>query len=171
MDNAFRKSRWRCKLFARVKSAMDSGAPWFEFTARDLPFANQMTPQMAALDIENKKQVALAKAKQEQEAAAAGAQAEARIKAMPLAGPAYSRQVANYVQQDARGWGFNHLDGGSIHNVRVASGSVKSGTLTLRGEYTFNGGQPGWVLVNMVAGKLNCIQFWDAIKWMPWDQD
>lgn len=98
-----------------------------------------------------------AEAKRRQEAEAA------RIAAMPMAGPAYSTKLASYVAEDSRGWAVNHFDAGSLHNVRVASGSLKSGVFALRGEYTFNGGSPGWVIGQFSGGKLDCIQFWDAM--------
>jgi hypothetical protein len=86
----------------------------------------------------------------------------AAIKAMPIAGPALTKQLNSYVTADSAGWVMNHYDAGTIHNVRVAEGSAKSGNMVLRGEYTFNGGASGWVLAKLVGGKLDCIQFWDA---------
>ncbi|HPU15637.1 MAG TPA: hypothetical protein PK808_06115 [Polymorphobacter sp.] len=86
----------------------------------------------------------------------------AAIRAMPLAGPVLTKQLNSFVIADSAGWVMNHYDAGTIHNVRVAEGSAKTGNMVLRGEYTFNGGESGWVLAKLVGGKLDCIQFWDA---------
>ena len=143
--------------------AFDSRTPWFEFTARDLPFDNLMTPQMAVADVEKKKQAVLAQAARVREAAAARAEAEARIRSLPLAGPIYTRQLAGYVRTDSLGWASNQLDAGSVRNVRIYAGSVKSGNFVLRGEYTYNGGASGWVVAAFTRGKFACIQFWDTM--------
>ena len=116
--------------------------------------------------------VDVAQRQQQQQAAAAAAQVQrekdraaavARIAAMPSAGPAYTTKVAGFVQADSKGWAFNHFDAGSVHNVKVASGSLNSGNFVLRGEYTFNGGNAGWVMVQYSSGKFDCLQFWDAM--------
>ena len=67
------------------------------------------------------------------------------------------------MQTDARGWAFNKLDPDSLRNVKVISGSLKSGNFSLRGEYTYNGGSPGWVVVQYTGNKFSCLQFWDAV--------
>lgn len=89
--------------------------------------------------------------------------AEDPVANLPDAGPVLTRKLDGYVATDARGWAFNHYDAGSMRNVRVAEGSARSGTMVLRGDYTFNGGNAGWVLAKLVDGKLDCIQFWDAM--------
>lgn len=110
---------------------------------------------------ERQQQFAAEKARIDREKAIAAERA--RIAAMPNAGAAYTTKLAGLVQADARGWAFNHLDPGSVHNVKVADGSIKSGNFVLRGEYTYNGGSPGSVLAQFSAGKFACIQFWDAM--------
>ncbi len=157
-------------LSLSLNQALPTGAPWFEFTARDLPFPNGVTPQMAAADIEHKQQLAQAEAARAQAAAAERAAAEAKIAALPRASPVYARQMADYVRTDALGWAGanggmfgNHLDEGSVGNVRVYSGSVSSGHFILRAEYTYNGGAKGWVVAQYTRGNFNCIQFWDSV--------
>lgn len=162
------------KLSLVLDLAMPSGAPWLEFTAQDLPFENRMTPQMALADLTKKNQEALASAARAKEAAIATAAREreaaearaafaARLAAMPLAGPVYSRQTAGYVATDSSGWAMNRLDPGSVHNVRVYSGTVKTGNFILRAEYTYNGGAAGWAVLQYNGGKFSCIQFWDSM--------
>ena len=146
-----------------LELAMPSGQPWFAFTARDLPFANQMTPQMASAELAHKQQVAAENAERERQAAAEHAKEVARLNALPVAGPVYARQMASYVKEDALGWAVNRLDVGSVHNVRIYSGSAKSGSFILRAEYTYNGGQSGWVVAKYAGGSFNCIQFWDSM--------
>jgi hypothetical protein len=94
---------------------------------------------------------------------AAIAAAEARLRNAPAAGPLLSKKLEGFVRTDAQGWAFNRFDAGSIANVKVIDGSVKSGHYTLRGEYTYNGGVSGWVLAQMEGPNLGCIQFHDAI--------
>jgi hypothetical protein len=143
--------------------AMKTGQPWFEFTAQNLPFPNQMTPQMAAADLDKKNQLAAANIAREKAAAAARAEAAARLAALPHADPIYAHKVAEYVQADALGWAMYHLEPGSVGNVRILSGTVKSGNFLLRAEYKYVGGSSGWVVVQYSEGKFNCIEFWDSM--------
>lgn len=112
---------------------------------------------------ERERQQALAAADTARARAAAVEAERARIASLPAAGPVFTARLATQVQTDSRGWAFNHFDGGSLHNVKVSSGSIKSGNFVLRGEYTYNGGSPGWVLAQYAGGKFDCIQFWDAM--------
>jgi hypothetical protein len=68
-----------------------------------------------------------------------------------------------FVTTDSRGWAFNRYDAGSMTNVKIIDGSAKSGNYVMQGYYTYNGGSRGWVMAKMAAGKLDCIQFWDAV--------
>lgn len=96
-------------------------------------------------------------------AEAARQREEARIAALPNAGPAATRRFEALVQADSRGWAFNRFDSGSLHNVKVLTGTANSANYVLRGEYTYNGGSPGWVIAQMNGPNLVCIQFWDAV--------
>ncbi len=114
--------------------------------------------QVVDLDERARQQLAAEKSRQDAVAAA-----EAKIRNAPSAGPLLTKKLEGFVRTDAQGWAFNRFDEGSITNVKVIDGSVKSGQYTLRGEYTYNGGAGGWVLAQMVGPKLGCIQFHDAI--------
>jgi hypothetical protein len=93
----------------------------------------------------------------------AAAEAAARYAALPNAGPALTRKFEQYVRQDSQGWAFNRYDFGSLTNVKIVSGKAGVGTYVMRGEYTYNGGAPGSVMVEMNGPNLSCIQFWDAV--------
>lgn len=114
--------------------------------------------QIVDLDQRDREQLAANKAEQARIAAA-----EAKLRNAPAAGPVLTKKLDGYVRTDAHGWAYNHYDVGSLRNVKVIDGSVKRGVYVLRGEYTFNGGQPGWVLAKMSGANLQCIQFWDAM--------
>lgn len=73
--------------------------------------------------------------------------------------------VERVLEQDARHWFFNRLDPGSVRHVEVASHT--DGTLVLRGEYSFNEGQDGWVLVRVVGRSVTCIQYSDRAECEP----
>jgi len=91
------------------------------------------------------------------------AAAEAAYRALPDAGAGLTRQLESFVQADSQGWMFNRFDIGSVHDVKILNGSAKTGTLLMKGVYTYNGGMSGWVMVQLYEGKFGCIQFWDAI--------
>lgn len=98
-----------------------------------------------------------------EKAQAAAAAAAARYAALPAAGPALTKRFDSFVQIDSRGWAFNRYSAGSLRNVKIVSGKVGAGTYVMRGEYTYNGGQTGWVMAEMNGQNLSCIQFWDGI--------
>jgi hypothetical protein len=104
---------------------------------------------------------------QRRAAAAAAAErrraAEAAYAALPNAGRVLTRQLDGFVQTDSRGWAFNRYDSGSMTNVKIIEGSARSGNFVMQGYYTFNGGNRGSVLAKMSRGRLECIQFWDAV--------
>jgi hypothetical protein len=89
--------------------AMASGAPWFEFTAQNLPFVNQMTPQMAAAAAASAQKAAVnaqavATARAADAAPAAGlspsANSPARITAAAGQVAKSSAQPQTYAQKD-----------------------------------------------------------------------
>jgi hypothetical protein len=69
-------------------------------------------------------------------------------------------QLENIVKQDAAGWIYNKYDAGSIHNVQVTESSGR--IITLRGDYTFNGGKPGWVQADLRNRSNPCLTYWDT---------
>jgi hypothetical protein len=118
------------------------------------------TAAVQLVDIEQREREQLAAKKASEAAAVAEA---ARIRNAPAAGPALTKKLDGFVQTDSRGWAFNSYDAGSLTNVKILDGSVKSGHYTLRGEYRYNGGNSGWVLAKMSGANLDCIQFHDAM--------
>jgi hypothetical protein len=118
------------------------------------------TSAAQVVDIDQQQRQQFAARQQEQAQADAAA---AKLRNAPLAGPALTRKLEGYVQTDSRGWAFNHYDAGTVTNVKIIDGSVASGSYILRGEYTYNGGQSGWVAAKMAGPNLQCILFWDAM--------
>lgn len=98
-----------------------------------------------------------------EKARVAAAEAAARYAALPNAGAALTRKFDELVQIDSRGWAFNRYSAGSMRNVKIVSGKAGSGTYVMRGEYTYNGNQSGWVMAEMNGQNLSCIQFWDSM--------
>lgn len=101
--------------------------------------------------------IAAKKAEAERQAAAA------RYAALPDAGPALTKKLDGFVQTDSQGWAMNRYNPGTVRNVKIIDGTVKSGSYVMRGDYTYNGGSQGWVMAKMSGGQLDCIQFWDAM--------
>lgn len=62
------------------------------------------------------------------------------------------------VQLDSRSWVFNRYDIGSMSNVRVRDGDAGS---EAQGDYTYNGGTPGWVRVRFSGEDIQCIEYHD----------
>ena len=154
------------QLSLALDLAMPTGAPWFQFTTREVPFANQMTPQMAAADLDRKKQIEVANATREREAATARAAAEAEARrqaailaAKPNASPTLARALGAAVRQDSGAWQMNHYDDGSMTGVKLLQSGAKS---RIRGNYTFNGGSQGWVEADVSGGKIQCLSYWDV---------
>lgn len=89
----------------------------------------------------------------------------ARIAALPAASAAQARLLAEAVRQDSGAWLVNEFDAGSMVNVRVAGRD--GAATTLRGEYTFNGGRPGWVEARVTGGRIECLDYWDMSGCAP----
>ncbi len=65
------------------------------------------------------------------------------------------------VSVDSRGWMFNRYDYGSMRNVRVESRSQGGSSAVVIGNYTYNGGRPGWVRAQIQNGNVVCVEYWD----------
>lgn len=63
------------------------------------------------------------------------------------------------LQAHAADWLSNRLDTGSLRDVRTVQSNGRS---RLRGDYTYNGGLPGWVEAEVAGGRVKCLQFWDT---------
>jgi hypothetical protein len=64
------------------------------------------------------------------------------------------------VESDSQAWFTNRFDVGSVTDVEVL-GNADGGGVSIRGNYTFNGGQSGWVRAVYARGKVLCLEFWD----------
>ncbi len=85
--------------------------------------------------------------------------------------PAHAQQPPDYgtlvrnmdaiVQSDSRGWYFNRYDVGSMRNVLIIeqNGDLSAGVI--HGEYTYNGGSPGWVRVRVADDRVSCVEYHD----------
>lgn len=118
--------------------------------------------QAAAEQAERNRQAAAAQAQQQQQAAAT----QAAYRALPVAGPVLTRRLEGWVHEDSLGWGFFKYDPGSVRDVKIVDGTVKSGNYVLEGDYTYNnvfsGWVTGWVKVAVRGNRFNCIEFWDT---------
>lgn len=141
-------TRTRFSAVARSQGSRNSMAAAFEARATQLADARVE---------EEQRRIAAAEAAERARAAAAA------YDALPSAGPALTRRLDGYVQTDARGWAYHRYDAGSLTNVKIIDGSVRSGNFVMQGYYTFNGGSRGWVMGKMAGGKLECIQFWNSV--------
>lgn len=65
------------------------------------------------------------------------------------------------IRLDSNGWIMNRYDAESVFNEQILEMSADGQNGWLYGEYTYNGGNPGWVKVNLKDGDVNCVQFWD----------
>ncbi len=65
------------------------------------------------------------------------------------------------VYADSQFWAINRYDNFSMHNVVQESSG--DGARVLHGDYTFNGGQAGWVRVTLYKdmARVPCVEFWD----------
>jgi hypothetical protein len=164
----------RCRLFAR-DTAIEGECTQAAFIATGQGPAGGRRTQSFRIDAqatevvdavaeearraEAAEQAAAERAEAEARRAEEAAAERARIAAMPMATGAQVQLVERAVRQDSGAWAWNRFDIGSITNVRVAERS--GGATTLRAEYTYNGGSPGWVLARVVDGRVDCLGYWD----------
>jgi hypothetical protein len=76
----------------------------------------------------------------------------------PASAVAYFDQL---VAEDASGWIMNRYDRGSMSNMKIVSSIEGGRTKIVYGDYTYNGGQSGWVKAKFTDEKLVCLEFWD----------
>lgn len=71
----------------------------------------------------------------------------------------YQPIINSLISTDAKGWISNRYDVGSAKDLQfITEGSRVIGVRT---DYTYNGGQPGWVRIDMRQSPP-CLEYWDA---------
>ena len=136
---------------SRVTQTLRIDAP-----AAEVVDAAEQERQRAEAAVQAEQQRAAAQFEREQAAAAE----RARIAALPAANRGQTALVESAVRQDSGAWVINRYDAGSIGNVRIAGQS--EGVTTLRAEYSYNGGDKGWVEARVEGGRVDCLRYWDS---------
>ena len=151
----------RCDTQSFIATILEGPASEYQSNGRISASAESVisAAEIRAAAAKAKAEAAAAEAKARAEAAAAAA----RYAALPNAGPTLTKQFDAFVRKDALGWAFNKYDAGSLRNVKIISGTTKNGNFIMQGDYTYNGGNAGWVRASMYGNKLNCILFHDAV--------
>jgi hypothetical protein len=63
------------------------------------------------------------------------------------------------VLQDSQGWISNKYDHESLNNMKTISSD--DGIVIIKGSYTYNNGESGWVAGHFKDGALQCLEYWD----------
>lgn len=79
----------------------------------------------------------------------------------PANNPKMVQMFDTILAEDARGWFLNRYDYGSVSNVTVLDNGKRSGVQRIRADYTYNGGQYGWVVLEAREGQEMCLRYWD----------
>lgn len=74
--------------------------------------------------------------------------------------PAIYRQLLAALNEDARGWTWNHLDAGSASTATQTS-TDSLGRVFYHMPYTYNGGRSGWIEGRFGPNGLECVMFHD----------
>lgn len=61
---------------------------------------------------------------------------------------------------DSQSWFFNRFDAGSLGHFEVVRREDPH-NLIVKATYTYNNGQPGWVMARITDGRVQCLQYWD----------
>ena len=105
--------------------------------------------------VERDRQAALAQAAEKQKAE----QEAAFLASRPKANGAQTSALSRALAQDSTAWSYNRYDGGSLRGVIIIK-STPSMT-TIRGIYTYNDGQSGWLEAKLSGGIVQCLEYWD----------
>jgi hypothetical protein len=73
----------------------------------------------------------------------------------------YKTALNGIVSEDSKAWHHNRYDAGSMADIETVSRSSNGKKVTIRGNYTFNQGERGWVEAEFENGALLCLRFWD----------
>ena len=124
--------------------------------------------------VERDKQEALASAERERANAIAVAEQNRRdaaeaavIRALKPAPAILAVALEGAVAKDSHSWSFYHYDKGTIRNVKLRQIGKPNQPTIIRGEYTYNDGNRGWVEANVVGGKISCLHYHDRDQCSP----
>ncbi len=157
MTNEAECTRTRFAVVARAQGAQNSSIARIEATATRFVDAAEEARQQRAAAAASAERAQIRQA----EAQRATRAETARIAAMPRANAAQTRMLSDAIGQDSRSWRRNRYDAGSLSNVRI------SGNGMLRGDYTYNGGERGWLEGRIASGRVQCIQYHDTSGCAP----
>jgi hypothetical protein len=88
--------------------------------------------------------------------------AAAPVAAARSSGPgSEARLLAEAIARDSGYWIMNRYDPRSLTDVEVVA-RTPGGGATVRGNYTFNGGDSGWVEAEIAGGRVSCLRYWDT---------
>jgi hypothetical protein len=72
----------------------------------------------------------------------------------------YANLLDRLVAQDSKSWAANQYNRGSMRNVTVVRSSDGKSRI-IKGDYTFNNREQGWVEARFVGNRLSCLHYWD----------
>jgi hypothetical protein len=75
-------------------------------------------------------------------------------------GVSEARLLADAIARDSAYWIMNRYDPGSLTDVEVVARAA--GGSTVRGNYTYNDGDSGWVEAEIAGGRVSCLRYWDT---------
>ena len=78
--------------------------------------------------------------------------------------PNYLAALSAAVASDAKSWNLNTLDPGGVTRIEMR-GVSSTGRKVVRGYYTYNRGQPGWVDGEFNGPQLVCVLFHDVVDY------
>jgi hypothetical protein len=84
---------------------------------------------------------------------------------LPRATPAQKALLDRAVRADATNWMMNRIDPTGVTDVRVTARGGNEATL--RGEYSYNSGSPGWVEARLSGGRIACLRYHDRESCAP----
>ncbi|WP_269514287.1 hypothetical protein [Brevundimonas subvibrioides] len=161
VDNFGHQFRATCSL-TRFEYEQDDSGPGSRTVMRLAAVATSAVDLVEQDRINQQAQLAAQRQREAEQAMAA--QEEAAFQAMLASRPAASRSqttaLEQAIAQDSQSWLFNRFDPGSVNSVVVMPAS-NDGLVTVRGNYSFNGGAPGWVEARLQAGVVQCVVYWD----------
>ena len=83
---------------------------------------------------------------------------------------ALGKRFEEIISYDARKWRFNRYERGTLHQIDYVN-YLNDFNFQLRGYYYYHQlgvRKRGWALLKVSDGKLDCIEYWDAVCRRPW---